>query len=514
MGLLASHKALLALVAVTLSTDVFPPFMRMLGPQRYTILGVSEEEWSVYVASRGLIFILFVLGAGVLGDLLGRRRTLLLVLAAFIFGTLFLIFRSPVMASYLIVYTLLSILVVMINILAVTLIILSYAGRAQVMALVVYSVFSGIGFLLAPILTRAVGAQVGVNEVFVVPLLLAVLGFYLTHRNVPEYLSQPRVRRQDAVALAVWTAALCLLLFAGVLSGSLGWTNPLVLAGAALGGLILLVLYWLRGLRLPRSLRFTLVNGRELSVAIFAGVVLYLAFYAVIVQMFNFLSRVMQYNLAIASLAMAPVLVGALVQNTTFSRWTKRLGARQAMSGGLVVVAVPALVLSLLDRNVSYWILLPGMLLLGFGFILCNSPRLLLLSASAPKNLAATVQSIGGATANLGGALAYSFMMTLVVGFGLNAYVQTLESYGLSQAFITSRLFRLAEFGEQISVVVPAEDQTASLLEIDYWLGQAYITGLSRAMLVLGIVCLFSAAVIYIGLRDSKQGGLSGEEEL
>jgi hypothetical protein len=94
----------------------------------------------------------------------------------------------------------------------------------------------------------------------------------------------------------------------------------------------------------------------------------------------------------------------------------------------------------------------------------------------------------------------------------LRAYVQTLEEFGLSQAFITSRLFRLAEFGEQISVVSASDEQIDLLREIDFWLVQAYVTGLSRAMLVLGIVCLFSAAIVYVGLRGAQEGGASFEE--
>ena len=509
---MASHKVLIALVVVTLSTDIFPPFMRLLGPQRFDFLGISEEQWSIYVASRGLVFILFVLLAGVLADILGRRRMLLGTLAAFIIGMLCLTFLSPLTVPYLIIYTLLAILVVMINILTVTLVILSYEGRRQLFAVAVYSIISGIGFLLAPIVTRTIGRYIGANLVFLLPLLLAVLGARLTIRNVPERLAQGSLRRSDVIALAAWTAGLCLMIYAGVLSGHLGWTHPLVLVGLALGGMILLALAWLRSLRLPRKWRFKLVSGRELSMAVFSGVVLFLAFFAIIVQMFNYLNRVLQYNLLIAGLALAPVLIGALVQNSRLIRWTSRLRISQAIPVGLALVGIPALVLSLLSREISLWILLPVLLLLGFGFILANSARLLLLASSVPSNLAATVQSIGGATANLGGALAYSFMMTLVIGFGVRAYVQTLEEFGLSQAFITSRLFRLAEFGEQISVVSTSDEQIDLLREIDFWLVQAYITGLSRAMLVLGLVCLFSAAVVYVGLRDAQKGNESLEQ--
>lgn len=514
-AMMTAHRTLIALLVVTLSTDIFPPFMRLLGSQRYEFLGISEEQWSIYVASRGLVFILFILLAGVLGDIHGRRRMLLWTLTAFIVGMLWLTFLSPLTVSYLLIYTLLAILVVMINILTVTLVILSYEGRSQLFAVAVYSIISGAGFLLAPILTRAIGHYFGANVVFILPVLLAVFGARLIIKNVPERFTEGRLRRQDVIVLAVWTAGLCLMIYAGVLSGNLGWSHPLVWGGLALGGLMLLSVTWLRGQRLPGKYRIKMVHGRELSMAIFAGVVLYLAFFAIVVQIFNYLNKVLQYNLVIAGLAMTPILIGALVQNSKVIRWTSQLGVRQAMSLGLVLVAVPALVLSMLNTPISHWILLSGLLLVGFGFILCNSQRLLLLDSSVPRKLAATAQSIGSATANLGGALAYSFMMTLVIGFAVRAYVQTLEEFGLSQEFITSRLFRLAEFGEQISVLSTAEENIDLLREIDYWLVQAYITGLSRAMLVLGIVCLLSAAIVYVGLRGTQgsSASIDGDED-
>ena len=238
--------------------------------------------------------------------------------------------------------------------------------------------------------------------------------------------------------------------------------------------------------------------------AIFAGIVLYLALYAISVQMFNFLSRVQNLSAIISGIALAPILVGAII-SIQLARKTRHWSIRQAISVGLVVVGIPAIILSLVQPDFSYLLLLPSLLLLGFGFILANSPRLLLLSSSVPRNLAATVQSIGDATAHMGSALAYSFMITLIEGFGMRAYVQTLESFGLTEQQIAIRLTTLARASEDISILLPAEEETAFLQQIDFWIVQSYTVGLSRAMLVLGIVCLFSAAVVYIGLRASDR---------
>lgn len=121
-----------------------------------------------------------------------------------------------------------------------------------------------------------------------------------------------------------------------------------------------------------------------------------------------------------------------------------------------------------------------------------------------PGNRDRKIGSISGGKALKGSALAYSFMITLLEGFGTRAYVQTLESFGLSEVQGALRLSTIARASEEISIIVPGEEQTEILHQIDFWIVQAYTTGLAQAMLVLAAVCLFSAAIVYLGLRNTR----------
>ena len=87
----------------------------------------------------------------------------------------------------------------------------------------------------------------------------------------------------------------------------------------------------------------------------------------------------------------------------------------------------------------------------------------------------------------------------------MQAYEQTLETFGFTEQQISIRLTTLARASEEISIVSPTEEQTQFIQQIDFWIVQAYTVGLSRAMLFLGGVCLFSAAVVYVGLRNFKK---------
>jgi MFS family permease len=508
----SAYQDFLAIVVVMLATVFAPPFIRMLGSRAWIGLGISEGQWSIFQAIRGLVFIVFILAAGVLGDFYGRRRVLLLTLAAFIFCVPILVFSSPLSELFVVTYVLWAVLGAMIRTLVLTFVILKFEARQRIFGLVIYSVLSGAGFLLSPLLANLLKGSVSFNAVFVAPVVLAVTGFGLTMKYLPESRASIDLWRLDAIALAIWTFGLCLVIFGGVLSGSLGWTHPLVLASLGVGMALLLIVSWLSGQSLPEKWRFKLRYDRPLGIAIFAGVVLYLALYAISVQVFNFMSRVQNISVILSGIALAPILAGAYL-SIQLARTTNRWGIRRVIAAGLVVVALPAFILSLLQPEMSYWALLPCLILLGFGFILANSPRVLLLAASVPQNLAATVQSIGDATAHMGSALAYSFMITLIEGFGMQAYVRTLETFGLTENQIAIRLTTLARASEEISIVAPSEEQTQFLQQIDFWIVQAYTVGLSRAMLILGIVCLFSAVVVYVGLRSFKKSNQAVTDE-
>ena len=76
-----------------------------------------------------------------------------------------------------------------------------------------------------------------------------------------------------------------------------------------------------------------------------------------------------------------------------------------------------------------------------------------------------------------------------------------LEEFVLSQYQIAIRLSNLARASEEISILAPSEEEVELFSQIDFWIKRAYSTGLSRAMLVLAVVCLISAVIVYVGLR-------------
>jgi MFS family permease len=218
--------------------------------------------------------------------------------------------------------------------------------------------------------------------------------------------------------------------------------------------------------------------------------------------MYNFFTKVQEYTMLNTVLALAPILLGVIFLGMLATRLMIRFGMRRSLAIGLLVLATPALGLSILEANLPYWVIMPFLILLGFGFILSNTPRLVLLFKSVPRDLIATVQSIGSATAQLGSALAYTYMMTLLERFTLNAYVDMLGGSGLSNAAIAERITQVVTASESLPLGISQSQQVQFLQSVEPLLKDAYVTGISQTMLALAGVCVIGAPIVFWGLRD------------
>jgi MFS family permease len=499
-----------ASVVAMLATTFSPPLLRMFSTEIWRYLGWTEVGWSIFLAARGLFLIVFVLAAGAAGDLFGRRRVLLLALVGHLLASLVAATASR-QAAFLVMQSLLPILDAFVRTLTLTLLILAFQGRERLNALIAYSGIYLLAFVLSPWFAAQVARAAQVRTVaYATSAVLAVAALLLVVKKVPESRASAQARPQNVAALSAWVAGICAIIFAVVLAGSLGWSSPLVLGTLAVGGGILLALVWLRGHPLREEWRFVLRFERRLTVAIVAGVILNMTLYAVAVQLLNFMQRVQDYDLFLAGLGLAPILIGPLLLGALASRLSVRVGMRGALSVGLLLVAVSAVGFGFLQPDISYWALAPLLALLGLGFIIGNAPYLLLLSSSVPRDLTATVQAVGRATSQLGGGLAYALMLSLIAGFGTQAFVRSAQSAGITPAGIEQQLSTLAAAAGDTSLVLVEEAELQVLEWIAPGVESAYTMGLARAMWVLAGLCVFGAVLVWIGLPGN--GGATRQE--
>ena len=495
---------LFAVIVVMLSVLLSPSIFRMLSSDLWNFFGITEGQWSLFTALRGLFFIIFVLGAGVAGDFWGRRRILLFVQWVFI-ALSFVIVFLPLGNLAFLTYIFIGIFGTMVRTLTITMVILIFSQRERLLGVMIYSAFSGLAYLLSPLISGHFLEIFSLKALFIFPALLGIIGVWLVLKKIPESHSLLKGGHRDVVALALLAFSICVLIFSVILARSIGWGNPIILAGFAFGAVLFFGVNWLENRSRAKSWVFTLHVEKQLLIAILAGVILNTSLFAIVMQIYNFLRKIQGYTLLDSVLAFLPLLAGAFFLGTLTKRILTRLSMRDALALSLLVVTLPALGLYFLDTDMPYWVIALHLFVLGFGYILGNSPYLVLLSSSVPLDLVATVQAIGSSTSRLGAALAYSFMLTLMEGFGAKAYIDLLGQTGLTPEEAAKKMETLLEVSERIFAAMPETTQKEILYELDYFFKKAYIMGASWAMLTLAGICVISAVLVYVGLKVKKK---------
>jgi DHA2 family methylenomycin A resistance protein-like MFS transporter len=509
---LSPWKVFFACILASLATIFAPPLLRMFRAHIWSALDMSEVQWAVALAIRGFVLILFVLVGGAIGDVFGQRRVLILALWSYILSSA-LTALAPSSSVFVVASTLMSVTGAIVKVLSLTLMLIAFDRRQRIFALVVYSVIVLLGYVLSPLMAREIGQNADARYMYALPTTLGVLALGLAIKYVPPS-SLVRAKVMDVLTMNLWIAGLCGVIFALVLAGIVGWTNIWVLF--ILGTGIVIMVGVDRFERIPlgdERWRYHLGFKRQLGVAIVAGVMLNLVLYSVTAQIYSFLNRVQNYDLLAAAIRLAPVLVGAVVFGAIAAQLTIRLGARNALSLGLLVTAAAATGFSLLQPNLPYWILALLLVAVGFGFILGNTPRLLLLNAAVPYGLIATAQAIGSATAQLGGALAYALMLYLTQGFGLQVLTGLVQGSGLNVTEAALQLESLSVSVDSLSLLQTSPVQMTIAERLVPGFHLAYTKGLSQAMLVLAGVCVVAAVLVQVVLLGTSASNTEGDAE-
>ncbi len=495
-------RVLAICVLIIVSTALSPPLIRVLGLEYWLETTLSERQESVLTALAGFGLVLMILASGVIGDLYGRRRVLmglillhivLLVMAPFLSGTELFLWSLRLVA----------VVKAMIAPLVLAILIQHYSGKARLQALVIYSTLSAVVYLAVPWADRWFIAN-GVTLALVLPPIAASLvSAYLLHRYLPgEKNQQVRPRPASVIAVAFWAAAVCSLAYGGLLLLSLGFNAVLPYLFLALGVGGLLLIRYFEQHPIAEDWHYAIYRERPLAIAIIVGITLVLVLKTVSTNLYYFFTGIQDVSIVVATLRLLPVLLGGFVLGALAVRITDSRSEHAAIAAGMATIGVATIGLTIMAPDVPYWFLAPSLLVLGLGYVLANSPRLLLLANSVPDRLDASVQAIGVATSTVGGAMAYSLTLGLISFFTRRIYGNTLTDMGASQAFIDQQL-------ELVDVVVRAsegmvfpEQQAAMAGAVVPAFEYAFVVALARTMLVLGGVCFVVALLAYYGLRE------------
>ncbi|MFD7137364.1 MFS transporter [Streptomyces sp. NPDC059894] len=227
------------------------------------------------------------------------------------------------------------------------------ARRARMVAL-----WSGAGAAasgLGPVIGGLLVGLWGWRSVFVINVLIGVVGLFLTARlikPVPANTEDTLKITQHVLSVL----ALVGLAYTLIEGPSQGWTDPVVLSGAA-AAVVLGVVFALREVRGPAPVfPVQLFRNSQFSVANLVGFLLNFGLYGVLYMLGLFLQQEHHASPMRAGFQMLPMMIVFVIGNLTVARFVTKVGTRLPMLIGLTVAAVLSALLAVLASQ-PYWLL-------------------------------------------------------------------------------------------------------------------------------------------------------------
>jgi EmrB/QacA subfamily drug resistance transporter len=331
---------------------------------------LADLQW--VIDAYALTLAAFLLMAGSLADLLGRRRVFAAGIVLFTLGSLacgvatgplFLILaRAGQGVGGAIMFAT-----------SLALLAQAFRGRDRGIAFGIFGAITGVAVAVGPVLGGALTTGLSWRWIFFVNLPIGVAALAATLLRVDES-RDPNAKRPDWIGFLTFSSGLAALVFGLIRSNADGWGSTTVVASLIAAGVLLASF-----LVVERLQRAPMLDLRLLRVPTFnGGLVAAFAISASLFSLLTYLVLYMQNVLGLSAVATGVrflPLTGALFVTAGIAgRLTAHVPRRLLIAPGFVLIGVGLLLMRGLTTSSTWTHLLAGMIVSGIGAGLVNVP--------------------------------------------------------------------------------------------------------------------------------------------
>ncbi|WP_076819314.1 MFS transporter [Pseudofrankia asymbiotica] len=480
------HRAVLPVVMLALATVVAAvASLNVALPSIARDTHADQTQLSWIIDAYALPFAALLLLGGAIGDRYGRRRALIVGLAVFGAGSLaamtvsdpgWLIAMRAVLGAG-------AALVMPATLSTIT---ATFPPEQRSRAVGAWAGVAGASALLGVLASGLLLEVWSWRSVFGLNVVLALVALAATLRVIPES-ADPGAGRLDVIGALLTVAGLGVAVYSIIEAPTEGWSSPRTLIGIA-AGVVILVGFVLWELRHPNPLLDPrLFAHRAFTAGTLSITLQFFAFFGFIFLLLQYLQLVRGDGPLVAAVSLIPMSLTIMpAARVVAPRMTSRLGARPVVVLGLTLVTAGLLVLSRLDADSGYWLLLAGLLPLGAGMGLAMTPATTAITDALP----AAKQGVGSATNDLarelGGALGIAVLGSILQ----STYRDHLHPAGLPAPLAESARSSLA-LATRLGPAVARQAETA------------FVDGMRTALTCAAIVVAAAAVAVGILLRPA-----------
>jgi EmrB/QacA subfamily drug resistance transporter len=330
----------------------------------------SDLQWVVNAYS--LTLAAFLLTAGAVADLIGRRRVFVIGLIVFTVSS----FACGLAGSPLELNLFRAVQGTggaMMFATSLALIASAFHGKDRGLAFGIYGGVIGAAVAVGPVIGGVLTSGIGWEWIFFVNVPIGIGGVFLTLSQVTES-RDPDARGVDWIGLVTFSGSLFLLVFALVQGNQKGWGSTEIVS-FLIGSVALFALFILAELRQPRPmLDLALFRRPAFAGASVVAFAISSSMFAMFLYLTLYVQDVLGYGPLEAGLRFLPVTLVSFFVAPVSGRLSVRVPVRLLLAVGLLLVSGGLLAMTAIDAHSGWTTLIGGFLLAGAGIGLINPP--------------------------------------------------------------------------------------------------------------------------------------------
>jgi EmrB/QacA subfamily drug resistance transporter len=338
--------------------------------QRSLHSSFQDLQWVVNAYS--LTLAAFLLTAGAVADLVGRRRVFTAGLIVFTISSAVCgLSDSPLMLN--LARAVQGTGGAMMFATSLALIAGAFHGKERGLAFGVYGGVIGAAVAVGPVIGGVITSAIGWEWIFFVNVPIGVGAVFLTLHQVAES-RDPDAVGVDWIGLVTFSGSLFLLVFALIQGNEKGWGSTRIVSYLA-AAVILLAAFLIAEHRQQRPmLDLTLFRRPAFAGASIVALAVSASMFSMFLYLTLYIQDVLHYDPLQAGLRFLPITLLTFVIAPISGKLSVRIPVRVLLGVGLLLVSGGLLAMTAIDSTSGWTTLIPGFLLAGAGVGLINPP--------------------------------------------------------------------------------------------------------------------------------------------
>ncbi len=488
------------LVAVCLGT-----FMLLLDitivnvalPDIQTALHSSFSDLQWVVDAYALTLAAFLLTAGSLADMYGRRLLYLIGLAVFTAASALCGFAQTTLMLQL-SRGLQGVGGAIMFAVSLALLADAFRGKDRGIAFGVWGTITGLAVAIGPLLGGALTSGLSWRWIFFVNVPLGIVAVVISMLKVTESRA-PQASGPDWPGFVIFTVALSSLVYGLIESNQKSFSSGLVLGCLAAAAVLLAAFVFVERRRAHPMFDLSLFRLPTFSGGSVAAFGLSASIFSMLLYIVLYLQDILGYS-PLATGVRVMFLSGAiLVSATVAGRLSSYVPVRLLIGPGLIMVGIGLLLMRGLNAGSSWTHLIPGMIVGGLGIGLVNPPLASTAVGVVPPQRAGMASGINSTFRQVGIATGIALLGTLFTS-QVKSSVQTGVAAVPSLARQGPKIAAAVQSGEVGQLIAKLPPQTRQ--KVGTITHAAFATGLNRILLVAAIIAFVAGVISLLAIRS------------